>query len=163
MSFNLRHWLAGESLSASTENYESSEVAELKRFIDRNKDIATRPASISDITAAEKKLNITFTPEYVAFLRTFGVISGGATETIGLGTHPSSHLYLITVYKELYRESNYPENAVPLIDQGDGHHFYLYCNDTSRILHFKRPRGGVVKTLSGTLSSFLIETLKQGM
>lgn len=163
MSLNLRRWLADESLSASTENYESSEVAELKQFIDRSKDVITRPASGSDITAAEKKLNITFSPEYVAFLRTFGFISVGATETIGLGVQPSSHLYLISVYKDLHREANYPKSAVPLIDQGDGHHFYLYCNDTSKILHFKRPRGGVVETLPDTLSSFLIKTLKQGM
>ncbi|SFB27757.1 hypothetical protein SAMN04515620_13425 [Collimonas sp. OK607] len=64
------------------------------------------------------------------------------------------YLNVLNKYNELAREPSYPTSAVPLLELGDGH-YYLYQNESGKVLQWAAPNGGIVKTLDQDLETFL--------
>ncbi|EKT4452722.1 SMI1/KNR4 family protein [Pseudomonas juntendi] len=115
----------------------------------------TRPADPDSIIALQQDLGFMLSPEYKSFLSTFGVIVFDAYETYGLGIPKEYYLHVFTSYKDLSKDPNYPTQAVPLLDIGDGQ-YYLYDNQSKKVLVWATPNGGVVRVLDDSLESFLI-------
>ncbi|BCQ52327.1 hypothetical protein BLKGLAD_13890 [Burkholderia gladioli pv. gladioli] len=92
--------------------------------------------------------------EYRAYLSTFGVIVYEASEVYGLGVPDDYYLNVVNAWRDLSRDSNYPAQAVPLLEIGDGH-YWLYDNAAQALLHWATPNGGVVETLAWPLKPFL--------
>jgi len=116
-----------------------------------------RPAKENEISAAEQALGIHFSEEYKTYLSEFGLIASGATEIYGLGVPAASHLNILSAIEPLREGKEYPQQAVPLCDIGDGYYF-LYDNGQSKILTWSMI-GGVVETSDGTLEDFLLRTI----
>lgn len=113
-----------------------------------------RPAKEDEITTAERALGMQFSPEYKAYLSEFGLIASGATEVNGLGVPATSHLNILSAIKSLRDGKNYPPQAVPLCDIGDGY-YYLYDNQQRKILTWSMING-VVETGDEDLEAFLL-------
>ena len=65
-------------------------------------------------------------------------------------------------YADLSRDPQYPPQAVPLFEIGDGC-YYLYDNAKQQVMRWATPNGGIVKTFDGDLESFLCrEVFGQG-
>lgn len=126
-----------------------------QQVAEHNADI--RPASEQDIAAAEQALQITFSPEYKAYLSHFGLISHGATEIYGLGVPTTSHLNILTAIVPLRAGKEYPHHAVPLSDIGDGY-YYLYDNQHSKIITWSMIRG-VIESSDESLETFLLKNV----
>ncbi|MEW6762544.1 MAG: SMI1/KNR4 family protein [Pseudomonadota bacterium] len=132
-------------------------MKELQALVERHS-AKTRPASADGIHQLENRLGFGLSPEYSAFLSTFGVIVFGATEVYGLGVPDNYYLNVGNAYADLSRDPNYPSNALPLLDAGDGH-YYLYDNQSQKILQWATPNGGVVRVLDLGLEPFLTSQL----
>ncbi|KPB95086.1 Uncharacterized protein AC502_2583 [Pseudomonas syringae pv. maculicola] len=87
---------------------------------------------------------------------TFGVIVYDAYETYGLGVPDDYFLNVFAAFSELSRDPDYPKNTVPLLDIGDGH-YYVYDNQSQKVLVWATPNGGIVRTIDEHLESFLIK------
>ncbi|MDO5651808.1 MAG: SMI1/KNR4 family protein [Moraxella sp.] len=118
----------------------------------------TKPATKEQIEYAQKALNITFSKEYQNFLEEFGVISYESNEIFGLGIDNHSYLNLLQITPDLKNYANYPSQAVPLYDIGDGH-YYLYDNLNQKILKFALPNAGVYEYIDTQLEQFLLDLL----
>src|SRR6478672_12584005 len=116
----------------------------------------TRPAGIDSIRALEARLGFGLSPEYRAFLSSFGVIVSGSAEVYGLGVPDDYYLNVGNAYADLSRDPSYPPNTVPVLDAGDGR-YYLYDNKSQKLMLWATPNGGVVKVLDTTLESFLLK------
>lgn len=132
----------------------------MNKLIEKLKDAKAiiRPVKDEEIRQAELDLNISFSEEYKNYLRTFGIISLGATEVYGLGVSKTSYLNIYTTLTEIRKENNFPSSAVPLSDIGDGHS-YIYDNESGNILVWASPNGGIVKEYNIGLEEFLISLL----
>ncbi|MBA0217823.1 SMI1/KNR4 family protein [Pectobacterium brasiliense] len=117
----------------------------------------TRPASEQEIAAAEQTLQIAFSPEYRAYLALFGLIASGATELYGLGIPVTSHLNILSAIVPLREGKNYPLQAVPLCEIGDGY-YYLYDNQARQILTWSMV-SGVQECSNESLETFLLKTV----
>ena len=126
-----------------------------QQVVAHNADI--RPVNEQEINAAEQALQIRFTPEYKTYLSHFGLISCGATEMYGLGVPVSSHLNILSAIEPLRKGKDYPSQAVPLCDIGDGY-YYLYDNQQHKILTWSMITG-VVESSGDTLEAFLLRTV----
>ena len=113
-----------------------------------------RPATEDEIATAEQALRMQFSPEYKAYLSEFGLIASGATEVNGLGVPVTSHLNILSAIQPLRDGKDYPQQAVPLCDIGDGY-YYLYDNQQRKILTWSMING-VVETSSEGLETFLL-------
>lgn len=113
-----------------------------------------RPAKENEISAAEQALRMHFSQEYKTYLSEFGLISSGATEVYGLGVPANSHLNILSAVEPLRDGKDYPQQAVPLCDIGDGY-YYLYDNQQRKILTWSMING-VVETSGETLEAFLL-------
>lgn len=129
-----------------------NELAEMVK----SKGALTRPAKQNLIDALQNELGFALSSEYLEYLRDFGVISYGAHETFGLGVPESSHLHVLTVYGDLSGDDSYPKGSVPLLEVGDGR-YYLYNNETGKVVLWATPNGGVVKEIGPNLQSFFID------
>lgn len=116
-----------------------------------------RPAQQQEISAAEQKLQIHFSADYKDYLSRFGLIASGATEVYGLGVPAASHLNILSAIVPLRAGKDYPPQAVPLCDIGDGN-YYLYENQQHKILIWSMING-VVEALDETLEDFLLRTI----
>ncbi|EMJ9774724.1 MULTISPECIES: SMI1/KNR4 family protein [Morganella] len=114
----------------------------------------TRPVNEDEIITAEQALGIQFSPEYKAYLSEFGLISSGAAEVYGLGVPATSHLNILSAIEPLREGRDYPPQAVPLYDIGDGY-YYLYDNKRRKILTWSMING-VVDTSDEDLEAFLL-------
>lgn len=113
-----------------------------------------RPAKEDEITTAEQALRMQFSTEYKAYLSEFGLIASGATEVNGLGVPATSHLNILSAIEPLRDGKDYPPQAVPLCDIGDGY-YYLYDNQQRKILTWSMING-VVATSGEDLEAFLL-------
>ncbi|WET16382.1 SMI1/KNR4 family protein [Yersinia intermedia] len=113
-----------------------------------------RPAKEDEITTAEQALRMHFSTEYKAYLSEFGLIAFGATEVNGLGVPATSHLNILSAIQPLRDGKDYPPQAVPLCDIGDGY-YYLYDNQQRKILTWSMING-VVATSGEDLEAFLL-------
>ncbi|ENE4829754.1 SMI1/KNR4 family protein [Klebsiella pneumoniae] len=113
-----------------------------------------RPVNEDEIITAEQTLGIQFSPEYKAYLSEFGLIAFGATEISGLGVPAMSHLNILSAIEPLREGKDYPPQAVPLCDIGDGY-YYLYDNKQRKILTWSMING-VVDTSDEDLEAFLL-------
>ncbi|MDM2803514.1 SMI1/KNR4 family protein [Citrobacter sp. Cpo109] len=116
-----------------------------------------RPAEENEITTAEQVLRMQFSPEYKTYLSEFGLIAFGATEISGLGVPATSHLNILSAIEPLRKGKDYPPQAVPLCDIGDGY-YYLYDNQQRKILTWSMING-VVETSEETLEAFLLRII----
>lgn len=124
----------------------------------KSHDVLTRPATLTELTEAEKTLNMTFSAEYKQWLLNFGVFSYLSYEFFGLGVKETSWLNILRSTPELRQEnSNFPASAVPLMDAGDGQ-FYLYDNDIGAILVWSS-LAGVLEEISDSLEGFILKQL----
>lgn len=121
-------------------------------------DVFTSPIQNSEIAQAEHKLNIKFSEEYKDYLVTFGVIFYGSTELYGLGIDDKFDLNILCSVPEFRENQGYPFNAVPLCEIGDGH-YYLYDNESQKVVKFALPNGGVYAEENKSLEQFLIDFL----
>lgn len=134
-------------------------MKQLKTFIEQH-DVTTRPVDAATINAAEQALQITFTPEYKAWLENVGILSYEATEVFGLGVKESAWLSILRSTVELRQlHPTFPASAVPLMDAEDGH-YYLYDNTTGKIVRWS-PLSGVLETLSVSLETFVLKQIEQ--
>lgn len=120
-------------------------------------DANTRPATQQEIQAAKQALQMDFSTEYQTYLAQFGVIGWGPTEIYGLGVPVSSHLNIQRVVAALRQGKDYPPQAVPLCDVGDGY-YSLYDNQQGKILAWSMIVG-VVETKEESLERFLLRTV----
>lgn len=127
----------------------------LKNHVQEN-DAITRPAEQSSIDTLQSNLGFFLSDEYKEYLKVFGVITHGAYETYGLGVPDDYFQNVYVAYKDLSSDTNYPNNALPLLELGDGH-YYLYDNKKKCVLLWAMPRGGIVRYIDGNLESFLIQ------
>ncbi|MFI8316714.1 SMI1/KNR4 family protein [uncultured Kosakonia sp.] len=116
-----------------------------------------RPAQQDEIAAAEQTLKMQFSPEYKAYLAQFGLIAYGATEVNGLGVPATSHLNILSAIESLRNGKNYPAQAVPLCEIGDGY-YYLYDNQHQKILTWSMING-VVESSGEGLETFLLRVV----
>lgn len=126
---------------------------QLKKLTERFK-AKTRPATTEAIHALQAKLGFTLAPDYIDFLSCFGVIVHGSIETYGLGVPEAYYLHVVNSHTDLSRDPQYPPQAVPLFEVGDGH-YYLYDNAKQQVVIWATPNGGIVKTIEGSLESVL--------
>lgn len=117
----------------------------------------TRPANQEDITAAEQGLGITFSPEYRTYLAQFGLIAFGSTELCGLGVPAAAHLNILSAIAPLRTGKDYPPQAVPLCEIGDGY-YYLYDNQTQQVVTWSMV-AGIQERHNQSLEAFLLNTL----
>ncbi|MEW7314017.1 SMI1/KNR4 family protein [Buttiauxella gaviniae] len=117
----------------------------------------TRPAKENEISAAEQALRMHFSEEYKTYLSEFGLIASGATEVNGLGVPATSHLNILSAIEPLRDGKDYPPQAVPLCDIGDGY-YYLYDNQQCKILTWSMING-VVEISDEILEAFLLRTI----
>jgi len=116
----------------------------------------TRPATSASIDALQERLGFALSPEYKSFLSTFGVIAFDAYETYGLGVPDDYYLNALNSFKDLSADPSYPQNALPLLEIGDGQ-YYLYDNKSQQVLLWATPNGGVIRVLDEGLEQFLIK------
>ncbi|GKV79195.1 hypothetical protein PEC106568_43680 [Pectobacterium carotovorum subsp. carotovorum] len=116
-----------------------------------------RPAKENEIDVAEHVLRIHFSEEYKTYLSEFGVIASGATEVYGLGVPVTSHLSILSAIELLREGKDYPRQAVPLYDIGDGY-YSLYDNRQRKILTWSMITG-IVEVSDETLEAFLLRTI----
>lgn len=134
-------------------------MKQLKTFVEQH-DVITRPVDAATINAAEKELQITFTPDYKAWLENVGILSYEATEVFGLGVKETAWLSILRSTVELRQQHPaFPDSAVPLMDAEDGH-YYLYDNATGKIVRWS-PLSGVRETLSVSLETFVLQHIEQ--
>lgn len=126
---------------------------QLKKLTERF-EAKTRPATTDAIHALQTKLGFALAPDYIDFLSCFGVIVHGGIETYGLGVPETYYLHVVNSHTDLSRDPQYPPQAVPLFEVGDGH-YYLYDNAKQQVLLWATPNGGIVKTIDRNLESFL--------
>ncbi|MGN9460790.1 SMI1/KNR4 family protein [Pseudomonas syringae pv. aptata] len=126
----------------------------LERLVEQNQ-ATIRPVDAQCIQKLEGKLGFTLSGEYHAYLSTFGVIVFDAYETYGLGVPDDYYLNVFVAYSDLSQDPGYPRTAVPLLDIGDGQ-YYLYDNQSLKILVWATPNGGVVREVEGRLEDFLV-------
>lgn len=125
-----------------------------------NHDVLIRPATLTEVTEAEKALNITFSAEYKEWLLHFGVLSYLSHEIFGLGVKETSWLNILRSTPELRQENaNFPASAVPLMDAGDGQ-FYLYNNALEAIIIWSS-LAGKVGEINGSLEAFILQQLSE--
>lgn len=117
-----------------------------------------RPADEASIEALEKNLGFALSNEYITYLKTFGSIDHDGDETYGLGVPEDYYLNVLNIYQELEPELNYPKQALPLLEIGDGH-YYLYDNQSHKVLVWAKPNGGVVRVCDESLEDFLSKKL----
>lgn len=122
----------------------------------KESDAIIRPANQEDIENLKKELGFNLSGEYEKYLSTCGVIIYESWETYGLGVNDNSYLNVFNAYKDLSSDSEYPDDAVPLVEIGDGS-YYLYDNASEMVLLWSTPNGGVVRTLHENLESFFIK------
>ena len=115
----------------------------LKVLVERN-GAKTRPASMESIQALEAKLGFRLSAEYAS------------SEVYGLGVPDNYYLNVGNAYTDLSRDPTYPANAVPVLDEGDGR-YYLYDNQSQKLVLWARPNGGIVHSVDDGLESFLID------
>jgi len=127
----------------------------LEQLVERH-EANTRPVDASSIQSLQHKLGFALSDEYQCYLSTFGVIVFGAYETYGLGVPDDYFLNVFAAFSDLSRDPNYPKNAVPLLDIGDGQ-YYLYDNQSHKVLVWATPNGGVVRVVEEGLEAFLIK------
>lgn len=133
-------------------------MKKLRTFIEQH-DVTTRPVDTATINAAEKALNITFTPDYKTWLESVGILSYEATEVFGLGVKENAWLNILRSTVELRQQHhNFPASAVPLMDAEDGH-YYLYDNGNGKIVCWS-PLSGVLEILSDSLESFVLKQIE---
>lgn len=133
-------------------------MKKLRTFIEKH-DVTTRPVDTATINAAEKALNITFTPDYKTWLESVGILSYEATEVFGLGVKETAWLNILRSTVELRQQHpNFPASAVPLMDAEDGH-YYLYDNGNGKIVCWS-PLSGVLEILSDSLESFVLKQIE---
>jgi hypothetical protein len=130
----------------------------LKKLVEEHKAKIRPPVDTGSILTLETKLGFKLSAEYKDYLATFGIIAFKSNETYGLGVPEDYYLNVLNKYSDLSQDTSYPESAVPLLEIGDGQ-YYLYKNDTKKILHWATPNGGVVRTLDEALEPFLIKHL----
>lgn len=121
----------------------------------KNNHATTLPVSIDVVLDLEKKLGFSLTDDYKNFLINFGLISFESHETYGLGVKEDSYLNVFNIYKDLSNDKKYPPYAIPLMELGDGQ-YYLYDNQSSKILLWATPNGGTVRKIPGNLEDFFI-------
>ena len=126
---------------------------ELKKLVDRH-GAKTRPAAPDAIHSLEAKLGFSLAPDYANFLSTFGVIVHGSMETYGLGVPETYYLHVLNSHTDLSRDPQYPPQALPLFDVGDGR-YYLYDNKNQQVVLWATPNGGIVKAVNEGLEAFL--------
>lgn len=134
-------------------------MEQLKALAER-RGAKTRPADIDSIRMLEARLGFGLSPEYSAFLSSFGVIVSGGAEVYGLGVPDNYYLNVGNAYADLSRDPSYPPNAVPVLDAGDGR-YYLYDNKAQKLMLWATPNGGIVEVLDTTLESFLLKQVFQ--
>lgn len=134
-------------------------MEQLKAVAERER-AKTRPADVDSIRALEARLGFGLSPEYRDFLSSFGVIVSGSAEVYGLGVPDDYYLNVGNAYADLSRDPNYPPNAVPLLDLGDGR-YYLYDNKAHKPMLWATPNGGIVEVLDTTLEPFLLKQVFQ--
>lgn len=117
-----------------------------------------KPASSTDVDGLQEALGFTLSAEYKEYLQQFGVIVFDAYETYGLGVSDDYFLHVLNAYKDLSRDANYLDQAVPLLEVGDGH-YYLYNNATESVFLWATPNGGFIRTVSEDLETFLLERI----
>jgi len=127
----------------------------LQQLVDRHQ-ANTRPADATSIQSLEHRLGFALSDEYQQYLSLFGVIVFDAYETYGLGVPDDYFLNVFAAFSDLSRDPNYPENAVPLLDIGDGQ-YYLYDNQSRKVLVWATPNGGIVRVVGEGLETFLIK------
>jgi hypothetical protein len=120
-------------------------------------DADIRPAKENEISAAEQALRMHFSEEYKTYLSEFGLIASGATEVYGLGVPATSHLNILSAIEPLREGKDYPQQAVPLYDIGDGY-YSLYDNRQCKILTWSMITG-VVEISDETLEAFLLRVI----
>ena len=128
-------------------------MTQLKKLTERF-EAKTRPATTEAIHSLQAKLGFALAPDYIDFLSCFGVIVYGSIETYGLGVPETYYLHVRNSYADLSRDPQYPPQAVPLFEVGDGH-YYLYDNAKQQAVLWATPNGGIVKTIYGSLEPFL--------
>lgn len=116
----------------------------------------TCPADSESIDALQERLGFALSPEYKSFLSTFGVIAFDAYETYGLGVPDNYYLNVLNSFNDLSADPSYPQNALPLLEIGDGQ-YYLYDNKAQQVLLWATPNGGVIRVLDDGLEQFLIK------
>ncbi|WP_454864332.1 hypothetical protein [Pseudomonas rhizophila] len=84
-----------------------------------------------------------------------------AYETYGLGVPDDYYLNVFAAFSDLSRDPNYPKNTVPLLDIGDGQ-YYLYDNQSQKVLVWATPNGGIVRVVEDGLETFLIKHVFAG-
>lgn len=120
-------------------------------------DANTRPVTQQEIDAAQHALGITFSEEYQTYLTRFGVIACGSTEIYGLGVPVTSPLNIQRAVVTLSAGKDYPPQAVPLCEIGDGY-YSLYDNQQGKILTWSMIVG-VVESREESLEGFLLRTI----
>ncbi|MBU9816899.1 SMI1/KNR4 family protein [Rahnella sp. C60] len=120
-------------------------------------DADIRPATENEINAAEQALRMHFSEEYKTYLSEFGLVASGATEIYGLGVPATSHLNILSAIEPLREGKDYPQQAVPLYDIGDGY-YSLYDNRQCKILTWSMITG-VVEISDETLEAFLLRVI----
>lgn len=135
-------------------------MKKLEQLVDSHQ-VNTRPVDAVSIHNLELKLGFALSTEYQCYLSTFGVIVFDAYETYGLGVPDDYYLNVFAAFSDLSRDPSYPVNTVPLLDIGDGQ-FYLYDNQSQKVLVWATPNGGIVRVLEDGLETFLIKHLFAG-
>lgn len=130
-------------------------MKKLKELVEQHQ-ANTRPVDPASIQNLEQQLGFALSGEYRDYLQSFGVIVFDAYETYGLGVPEDHYLNALVAWGDLSRDPNYPRGTVPLLDIGDGQ-YYLYDNESQKVLVWATPNGGVVRTLDDGLEEFLIQ------
>lgn len=121
----------------------------------------TRPGHAKGINALQAALGFPLSAEYREFLSRFGIIVHGAHETYGLGVPDDYYLNVLNAYKDLSRDSTYPPNTVPLLDEGDGQ-YYLYDNKKNKVILWGVNNIGIITVIDMNLNKFLIKKIFEG-
>jgi antitoxin YobK len=141
-----------------------------KKIIARHPDMTdfVGPTTEQEVRDAEKRLGVTFSRSYLAFLREFGCGNFGAEEFLGVGVEPMAVPSVIWYTETTRRKSSrFPKHYVPVYDVGLGE---VMCLDTSQL----RPDGEcpVVRwvaddtsqskeTIASSFGEFFAETIKE--
>lgn len=131
-------------------------MKKLKQQVEAH-DADTRPATQQEIQAAQQALRIDFSAEYQTYLSQFGVIAWEATEICGLGVPATSPLNIQRAVATLRKGKDYPSQAVPLCEVGDGY-YSLYDNQQGNIMTWSIITG-VVDISDESLEGFLLRTI----
>lgn len=118
----------------------------------------TRPVNAENIQTLEQKLGFQLSVDYKNFLSSFGIIVFDSNETYGLGVPEDYYLNVFNIYSDLHQDKSFPAFAVPLLEIGDGQ-YYLYDNESHKILVWATPNGGIVRVIDEALETFLIKQL----